>query len=52
MPVFERADRAELEEAAAKLWATVKDDAEKVAKVVRGKEQSEPETSDVEVETK
>lgn len=52
MPVFERPDKAELEAAAENLWSTVKGDAEKVAKVIKGNEQPGPETSSAEVETK
>lgn len=52
MPVFERPDKAELEAEAEKLWQSVKSDADVVAKVVKGKGNPEPETSDVEVETK
>lgn len=48
-PLFERADRKELEAAADALWKDVKG---VTAKVVKGKDKPEPETSDTEVETK
>lgn len=52
MPVFERSDKDELEAEAEKLWQSVKSDADVVAKVVKGKDKPEPETSAAEVETK
>lgn len=48
MPVFERADKAELEAAAEALWKDVKG---VTAKVVKGKESPEPEAN-TEAETK